>query len=241
MILIDDRPTRARRGMDWYHMATDNLAEDGLEELHAMARRLGLRTRWLHHHAGLPHYDVPAEVKREAIMFGAAEVTTRELIRRCKRTNNRFRDGDGHTEESLGHQVVEFPPPGLTSDHLGILDIPWSGRGRMDRNNGFSTESIETEGYSPDTIDQWLRAWTLLTGGTSERLARVRSDIESAAASLDMNSPGHLAVEMRMKGNDKLQIARALGVSNSRGATILREAEEHMARHLGWGRVMSDE
>lgn len=105
----------------------------------------------------------------------------------------------------------------------------------MDRNDGYQTEAGETESYSPEQIDQWLRAWTLLTSGTSDRLARVRSDLESAAASLDLNSPGHLAVEMRMKGNDKQQIARALGVSNSRGSAILREAQEQMARFLGWG------
>ncbi len=88
MILIDDRPTRGRRGMDWYHMATDG----GMEELHGMARRLGLRPQWLHHHPGLPHYDVPEEVKRKAISLGAAEVTARELVRRCKRRDGRIPD-----------------------------------------------------------------------------------------------------------------------------------------------------
>lgn len=104
----------------------------------------------------------------------------------------------------------------------------------MERNNGYSPEPIETGGYSPEQIDQWLRAWTLLTRSSSSHLSQVRSDLESAAASLDRNSPGHLAVEMRMKGSNKQQIARALGVSNSKGAEILHRAQEQMARYLGW-------
>lgn len=76
--------------MDWYHMASDDLADVGLGELHAMARRLGLRPQWLHHHPGLPHYDVPDEVKRQAIALGATEVSTRELVRRCKRLDGQI-------------------------------------------------------------------------------------------------------------------------------------------------------
>lgn len=90
------------------------------------------------------------------------------------------------------------------------------------------------QAYTPEQIDQWLRAWSLLTSSSSERLSAVRSDIEQAASALDRNSPEHLAVELRMKANSPTQIARALGVSNSRGASILRHAQEQMARELGW-------
>lgn len=91
-----------------------------------------------------------------------------------------------------------------------------------------------TRDYSPDQIDRWLRAWALLLDSVSPRLLKIRDDIETAVSTLDRNSPGHLAVEMRMKGNSEQQIARALGVSNTRGARILRDAREQMARHLGW-------
>ena len=86
--------------MDWYHMASDDLADSGMEELHAMARRLGLRPQWLHHHPGLPHYDVPGEVKHQAMVLGASEVTSRELVRRCKRTSEvaTMANHDNHKE-----------------------------------------------------------------------------------------------------------------------------------------------
>lgn len=85
MILVDDRPTRGTMGRDWYHMAADDLSERGLEELHAMADALGLRRRWLHNRPRLPHYDVPEYVKAHALQLGAIEVSTRELVTRCRR------------------------------------------------------------------------------------------------------------------------------------------------------------
>ena len=90
-----------------------------------------------------------------------------------------------------------------------------------------------SNGYTPEQVDQWLRGWALLINSSSQRLSQVRSDLENAAASLDRNLPGHLAVEMRMKGSTRQEIARALGVSISRGASILRYAQEQMARYLG--------
>lgn len=93
-------------------------------------------------------------------------------------------------------------------------------------------------GYTPERIDQWLRGWTLLTSSSSQRLSDVRSDLENAAASLDRNSPGHLAIEMRMKGSTKQEIARALGVSISRGASILRDAQVTMAEYLSADRPL---
>ena len=66
-------------------MATDNQSENGLDELHSMADALGLRRDWLHRRPGLPHYDVPQWVKAHALRLGALEVSTRELIRRCRR------------------------------------------------------------------------------------------------------------------------------------------------------------
>ena len=85
MILVDERPVPGPRGRMWHHMATDNLSEDGLEELHSMADALGLRREWLHRRPHLPHYDVPPEIKAAAMALGAQEVPARELVRRCRR------------------------------------------------------------------------------------------------------------------------------------------------------------
>lgn len=76
LILVDDRPTPGRRGLVFYHMATDNLAAGGLDELFGVAERLGLRRHWIHDRPRLPHFDVPHSVKRAALALGAVEVST---------------------------------------------------------------------------------------------------------------------------------------------------------------------
>src|SRR5215469_7914058 len=74
-----------RNGSQWCHMATDG----DPEELHRMARRLGLKREWyqnrdkagrVHNH---PHYDLVPSKRALAIRYGAVEVDAMELIRRC--------------------------------------------------------------------------------------------------------------------------------------------------------------
>ncbi len=64
------------RGMIMCHMIADTS-----DELHAMARALGLATRWVQRQ-GTPeeHYDIALEAKQLAIELGAIQLTRRELI-----------------------------------------------------------------------------------------------------------------------------------------------------------------
>ena len=58
---------------------------DSLEELHAMADRMGLMRAWLQTKPGRPwrdHYDLTAEGRELAIALGAIPVTAREAARR---------------------------------------------------------------------------------------------------------------------------------------------------------------
>lgn len=57
------------RGMQMSHMIADTP-----EELHAMARTIGMRREW---YQG-DHYDVPLPRRREAILNGAVAVTYRQ-------------------------------------------------------------------------------------------------------------------------------------------------------------------
>src|SRR5918995_1769936 len=58
----------------WCHMATDG----SFDELHAFARRLGLRRAWFQR----DHYDLPAHGRAAAVALGAEEVATGELLLR---------------------------------------------------------------------------------------------------------------------------------------------------------------
>jgi hypothetical protein len=56
------------------------VSDASTEELHAFATRLGLPRRAFQG----DHYDIPAEVRLEAIALGAEPVDGRELVRRLR-------------------------------------------------------------------------------------------------------------------------------------------------------------
>lgn len=70
-ILVDDCiwPWRDRL---WCHMVSD----EGLDELHAFARWLGVPERGFQG----DHYDIPEEVRAMALEEGAVAVTSRALL-----------------------------------------------------------------------------------------------------------------------------------------------------------------
>jgi hypothetical protein len=88
MVLVDQvrRYPKGPHGyLDWCHMMTDDLSPGGLAELHAMAQAIGLRREWFQWHPRLPHYDLTPARRGLAVVHGAAEVSARELVRRCRR------------------------------------------------------------------------------------------------------------------------------------------------------------
>lgn len=57
-----------------------HLLADTVEELHAMAERIGLRRDWFQSH-GMPHYDICREKRQLAISAGAREIDRRHVGR----------------------------------------------------------------------------------------------------------------------------------------------------------------
>jgi len=87
----------------WCHMATDG----DLSELHAMARRLGLKQSWFQDKPVTPHYDLTPTKRALAIKFGAQAVSTIELARRCF-LRPRL---DTRSSTSVSETSHLFPPP----------------------------------------------------------------------------------------------------------------------------------
>jgi hypothetical protein len=68
------------RGRRWCHLVADDIAE-----LHEFANRLGLVRQWFQSKPGRPwrdHYDLPAEIRGQALTMGARPLTTREMAER---------------------------------------------------------------------------------------------------------------------------------------------------------------
>lgn len=61
-------------------MIMSHMAADTLEELHAMAKTIGVARRHFQNKKGKPHYDICKEMKQKAIEAGAIEVRDREII-----------------------------------------------------------------------------------------------------------------------------------------------------------------
>lgn len=61
-------------------MIMSHMAADTLEELHEMAKNIGVSNRHFQNKPGKPHYDVCKQNKAKAIELGAAEVDDRKII-----------------------------------------------------------------------------------------------------------------------------------------------------------------
>ena len=62
-------------------MTMCHMMADTLEELHEMARRIGLKPEWFQDHKKYKHYDVSLSRRKLAMECGAKEVTMIELVK----------------------------------------------------------------------------------------------------------------------------------------------------------------
>lgn len=76
VVILVDAALWPWRGRRWAHLVSDV----SYDELHRFAARLGLARRSFQG----DHYDVPAEVREEAIRLGATPVESRELLLRLR-------------------------------------------------------------------------------------------------------------------------------------------------------------
>lgn len=64
-----------RKGQ-WAHMWGDDP-----EELHRIARIIGLRREWFQERAGFPHYDLRPNKHKAALFFGAQRKSVQEWLK----------------------------------------------------------------------------------------------------------------------------------------------------------------
>ena len=81
MAILVDPAIWPHRDRLWAHLVSDT----SYDELHAFAERLGIPRRAFQG----DHYDLPEEMRAEAIALGALDVTGRELITRLIRAGLR--------------------------------------------------------------------------------------------------------------------------------------------------------
>lgn len=67
------------------HKASCHMYADTLEELHALAKRIGLKREWFQKHGVVNHYDLTEGRRAHAVKFGAIEQRRREAVDTWKR------------------------------------------------------------------------------------------------------------------------------------------------------------
>jgi hypothetical protein len=75
-VILVDNPLWLWRGRYWCHLVSD----ESYDELHAFAGLLGIPR---HVFQG-DHYDLPEDHRPRAVLLGATEVGSRELVRRLR-------------------------------------------------------------------------------------------------------------------------------------------------------------
>lgn len=80
MSVYVDNMRRRYRTMIMCHMIADTL-----DELLAMADRIGVKRRWLQTPAMRPHFDICLEKRALAVKLGAVEITMREAAAKAPR------------------------------------------------------------------------------------------------------------------------------------------------------------
>lgn len=65
-----------------------HMMADSLEELHAMADKLGLKREWFQD-GRFPHYDICKSNREKAISLGATVISSREMVTKFSSLLNR--------------------------------------------------------------------------------------------------------------------------------------------------------
>ena len=68
------------RNKNWPYSQACHLVADSVEELHAFARRLGLKRSWFQSKSDLPHYDLTEGKRFQAIARGAIEIDAKKFL-----------------------------------------------------------------------------------------------------------------------------------------------------------------
>lgn len=88
MVYVDEL-TPCLPNARWKWRSAAHLYADAEGELHKFAVALGLKLGWFQRHTRLPHYDLTAGKRQQAIRLGAVSHTNREMVVFMRREKKR--------------------------------------------------------------------------------------------------------------------------------------------------------
>ena len=68
---------------DWPNGKWCHMTADSVDELHAMADKIGLKRFWFQGR-NIPHYDLRPSKRQAALLAGAVEVSSKEMVKKAR-------------------------------------------------------------------------------------------------------------------------------------------------------------
>jgi hypothetical protein len=106
MTVYVDRASNRFGRMIMAHMVADTL-----DELHAMADRLGLKREWFQADASTPHYDISKTKRALALKFGVVEVNRRQMAEIIKRLRQERIEASLSQVDRAAVDAIRAKPP----------------------------------------------------------------------------------------------------------------------------------
>lgn len=95
-----------RHGHRWCHLWCDKGEE---EQLHALARKIGMRRSWFQNKIGFPHYDLVPPKRAKAIALGAVEMSLVEWRRQGLADMHGAAASDSGEARVIGTEQIRLP------------------------------------------------------------------------------------------------------------------------------------
>jgi hypothetical protein len=85
------------------NMVMCHMIADSVEELNAMADKIGVQRKWFQAKPSGDHYDIAMSKRKLAVKHGAVEITQRQCAGMCLRNRTLGYMGDPETAEEFIH------------------------------------------------------------------------------------------------------------------------------------------
>tara|TARA_B100000073_G_scaffold346659_1_gene358647 strand:+ start:3563 stop:3832 length:270 start_codon:yes stop_codon:yes gene_type:complete len=79
-----------KANIKYKRMIMCHMIADSYEELHYMAKKIGMKSAWFQNNASFPHYDVCLMRKKKALEYGAIEVSRKELVIKMREFRKKY-------------------------------------------------------------------------------------------------------------------------------------------------------
>lgn len=137
---------------EWRWTSSCHLFADTLDELHAFARRLGLKCEWFQNHKRLPHYDLTPKRRLKAEALGVIQLDRKMAVKKWREIRE-----NALTLEQVQNQPETIRNLGLSS----LARLTHESEAEEDDVTFLKImEEVEKRGIDEVFREEYIRLWT---------------------------------------------------------------------------------